>query len=200
MLQSKNKKFKKQDFIKGLKIIFKYLKVYKKDLIILSVLAIFSAIANGVVPYLAGRLFDAILSPSKVFDGATFEMPLFLFLIIIWGAVKLIADLVDWRSGIRNEKLSNIVHADYITKGFAKLLELPVSFHKQKRIGEIRERLDRASSGLSQIGGVFVEIAPQFLSIIIALLITFFIKPILASLLIAGIEAYILILARIVQP
>jgi len=191
---------KKEDFIKGLKIIFKYLRVYKKDLIILTILAIFSAIANGVVPYLAGRLFDAILDPSKVFIGTMLEMPLFLFFIIVWGLVKLAADLVDWQSGVRSEKLSNITHADYIAKGFGKLLELPLSFHKQKKMGEVGERLNRASSFLSQMAGVLIEIAPQFLSIVIALLITFLIKPILALMLIMGIVVYVLILVRIVPP
>jgi len=49
-------------------------------LIILSVLGVVSAIANGVVPYLVGRLFDAIISPAPVFAGTPAEMPIWLFL------------------------------------------------------------------------------------------------------------------------
>jgi len=44
---------------KGLKIIWKYLKEYKRDLIVLSILGVVSAAANGVVPFLAGKIFDS---------------------------------------------------------------------------------------------------------------------------------------------
>ena len=49
----------------GLKIIIKYLKDYKKDLIILSILGIIAAVLESIIPYLTGRLVDAILDPSN---------------------------------------------------------------------------------------------------------------------------------------
>ncbi|MBU2109768.1 hypothetical protein KKB71_02320, partial [Patescibacteria group bacterium] len=80
---------KKEYALNGLKIIFRYLGNYRKDLVILSVLGVVSAVANGVVPYIAGRLFDAILDPSKIFSGTKLEMPLWLFLILVWLLIKL---------------------------------------------------------------------------------------------------------------
>lgn len=195
-----NKKFKKEDFIKGFKIIFKHLRQYRKDLIVLTVLAIFSAVANGVVPYLAGRLFDAILSPSRVFLSTKIEMPLFLLFIIIWGVIKLIADLVDWRSGIRIGKLTMIIWADYIFRAFDRLLDLPLSFHKQKKMGEIGDRLSRAGNWLERISRMLMDIAPQFLSIIVGIAITLSINVVLSAILIAGIIVYIFILVKIVPP
>lgn len=200
MAKTINKKFKKEDFIKGLKIIFKHLRQYRKDLIVLTVLAIFSAVANGVVPYLAGRLFDAILSPSKVFVGTKIEIPLFLFLIIIWGIVKLIADLIDWRSGIRRDKLTIVIWADYMFRAFDRLLDLPLSFHKQKKMGEIGNRLGRAGGWLEQISKILMDISPQFLSIVIGIAITLLINPILSAILVAGIAVYVSILIKIVPP
>lgn len=49
---------KKKQTIKGLKIVFQHLGKYRSELIILSVLGVISAIANGIVPYLVGRFFD----------------------------------------------------------------------------------------------------------------------------------------------
>ena len=75
---------KKKSLKNGWKILFKYLLEYKSEVILLSVLGVISALANGTIPYITGRFFDAILSHEQVFVGTQIEMPLWLFLIIIF--------------------------------------------------------------------------------------------------------------------
>lgn len=192
---------KKKYTIKGLKIIFRYLSEYKKDLIILTVLGMVSAVANGVVPYLTGRLFDSILNPLRIFVGTRIEMPLFLFFIIVWGLVRLIGDIVDWQRGLKSDRLDNIVHADYLINAFSAILELPVSFHKTHKMGKITEKINRAAQSISRISGhIIIDLAPQFLSIVVGLSIVFLIKPLLASILILGVLVYIAILIKILSP
>jgi ABC-type multidrug transport system fused ATPase/permease subunit len=118
---------KKANIKKGFQIIFRYLVKYKKDLVILSVLSIASALANGFVPYIAGRLFDAILKPSQIFIGTKIEMSLWLFFIILWFLIKIMADIVDWRNKIQRENIGNITYSDYMVKGHSHILELPLS-------------------------------------------------------------------------
>jgi ABC-type multidrug transport system fused ATPase/permease subunit len=89
---------------KRFKIIVGYLKRYQRELGFLAVLGLVSAVANGVVPYLAGNLFDAILKPSKIFVLIA-KIPLWLFFIILWAIVELIASVVDWQSGLKNAYL-----------------------------------------------------------------------------------------------
>jgi len=192
---------KKANITKGFKIIFRYLAKYKKDLIALTVLGVVSALANGIVPYIAGRLFDAILKPSQIFPGTKIEMPLFLFFLIIWGLVRLIGDIVDWRNNLKSEKLSNIIHADYISNAFGVFLELPLSFHKNHKMGSIADKINRAANWISDIvGNIIIDLAPQFLSLIVALVITFSVKPVLASFLLIGVIIYVAILFKIISP
>lgn len=72
MIISKNK----EKFYQGLKVVAGYLANYKSDLIVLSFFGVASALANGAVPYLAGRFFDAILDTNKIFINTVVEMPL----------------------------------------------------------------------------------------------------------------------------
>ena len=186
---------------KGLKIIFRYLGNYKKEIIILAVLGIISAITNGAVPYLVGGLLDSILEPSKIFVGTKIEMPLFLFFLLIWLTVQLIADFVDWRSNIKNSYLSETIYSRYLIQGFGKLLELPLSFHKSHKMGDITDRINRGATHLSMItSNVIIDLAPQFLSIGVALGICFYVNYILASLLLFGVIVYVMIILKIAPP
>jgi len=189
--------FKKEKTFSELKIVGRYLASYKSELIAISILGIFSAIANGTVPYLAGRLFDAILKPVEIliFD---FKISLWLFFIIIWLIVRLISDLIDWIINSKSNRLENIVYADYIVKSFGVLLELPISFHRDRKMGEVVDRLNAAANWLSRlISDVLVNLAPQFLSVLASLIICFYVNYYLAAVLVFGVLIYALILIKV---
>ncbi|MEK7635722.1 MAG: ABC transporter ATP-binding protein [Patescibacteria group bacterium] len=191
----------KEKFYAGLKIVIRQLAVYKNELIILSFLGVVSAVANAVVPFLAGRLFDAILRPSKIFIGAFFEMPLWLFFIILWAVVRFITDAVDWIISKKGVQLEEYTHSDYVVNGFNILLELPLSFHKDKKLGEITDRIDRAANWISRIANdVIVGLSPQILSVFVVLIIAFFINYLLTLVLLVAIVIYVAILIKIAPP
>lgn len=182
----------------GLKIILQYLGRYRQELVILSVFSVVSAIANSAVPYLAGRLFDAILEPEKIFIIILGTIPLWLLLIILWAIVRLISDVIDWIIDGKSNRLENLIHFDYLTKGFNTLLELPVSFHREKKMGEVTDRMHQASHWISRIfGDVIITLSPQFLSIFVALAISFSINSYLASVLMLGIVVYTAVLVKV---
>jgi len=193
--------FKKTKVFKGFKIIFRYLAKYKKDLVVLSILSVISALANGFVPYIAGRLFDAILKPAKIFIGEGKEIPLWLFFIISWFLIKLIAELVDWRNKIKRENIGNITYSDYMVMGHSHILEMPLSFHKNRKMGAVIQKINFAANWLSTIvSDVIINLSPQFLSILVALIISFNINKTLTLILFLAVLLYILILLKIVQP
>lgn len=192
---------KKRYISNGLRIVFRYLAEYKKDLIILSVLGVISAFANGVIPYLVGRLFDAILKPAPVFVGTSVEMPIWLFFIILWGITQVVANVIDWIVKTRGDWVGVKLHAEYLSNNFSQLLEMPISFHANRNIGELTNRFDRAASALLTISGdVIINLAPQFLSLIVAFAITFLINVTLASILSFGVIVYIIILIKTASP
>lgn len=194
------KKPTKEKFYTGFKIIAKYLKPYKKELMVLSILGVFSAIANGGVPYLIGRLIDAVITPETIVIGGV-VISLAVFFLSLWIILQLIAAVADWRNRIKSVKLGVIVDTDYIAKAFGHLLELPLSFHKTHKIGEIAEKFNRTSDSLyTLISNVIIRLAPQFLSIIVALVLTFIINTVLSFILIAGVTIYIVIVFNLIKP
>src|SRR3989344_2341876 len=96
---------------------------------------------------------------------------------IIWFFVKIITDAVANRGNALNEKLGGDVEAEYLVRGFGKILEFPLSVHKSIKTGEMTNRISRASGYVSTIiTDILVRLAPQFLSIIAAFFFTALIK------------------------
>jgi ATP-binding cassette, subfamily B, bacterial MsbA len=184
----------------GFKVLFRYLALYKKQITILSIIGILSAIGNGTIPYLAGIFFDSILVDTtvRVFG---YVLPLYVGLLLAWIIVQAITYVIDWRINRMSEYLSNTVWTDYIAKSFGFLFELPLSFHKKNKIGEITTKINIAGNALETITGkIIITLTPQLLSIIIALSIAYYMKPLLAVFLLVGMCAYILTLIKSVGP
>lgn len=194
------KKLTTEKFYAGFKIVGKYLKPYKKELVTLSILGVFSAIANAGVPYLVGRLIDAIIEPSIAVIGTITISLAFLFL-FAWTILQLMSAVTEWIINLKSGKIGELLHSGYIARSFGFLLELPISFHKKKRTGEVTERLNRASGFLEEIThNVFIRLAPQFLSVIVALVLAFIINVLLAVVLVVGVLLYIIIAFNLIQP
>lgn len=192
-------KITKENLYTGVKVLWKYISQYRKEITILSVMGIFSAIGNGVIPYIAGRFFDSITT-DRVMTFLTQPIPMYAWFLIVWGVAQLITYILDWRINILSEKFSNIIWLDYLAKGFGYLLLLPASFHKTNKIGEVSQKINTAANLLETIAGrIVIDLSPQILSILIAFIVAFFLQPFLASILVAGVLVYILIFSSKIQ-
>jgi ATP-binding cassette, subfamily B, bacterial len=181
--------------------VFKYLLEYKNDVILLSVLGIISAIANGSIPYIIGSFFDALLESQKTFDGFVATMPLWAVLLATWAIAQIFANTVDWINDRRGRKIGTLVHTGFQARAFNNVLQLPMSFHKENKAGDISDRINRASWLLATlIENVIIQLAPQFLSVVVGVAIAFFIHPVLAFVLVGGVMLYIITLIKIVPP
>lgn len=198
-MDQQTEKLNKENLYTGIKVLLKYISQYRREIIVLSVMGILSAIGNGIVPYIVGRFFDVITSHETV-SVFSFIIPIYLFLLTIWAIIQLITYILDWKINILSEKFSNTIWLDYLAKGFGYLLLLPVSFHKTNKIGEISSKINAAASALETIAGrIVIDLSPQILSIIIAFSIAFYLKPILALFLLLGIIIYVFIFSTKIQ-
>lgn len=198
--QKQEDKITKEGLYTGFKVLLRYLGQYRGRIITLSVMGILSAIGNGVIPYIAGRFFDSIISPGTV-EILGYVFPLFMGLLVLWAIIQCVTYILDWRSTILSEYLSNTIWLDYLANGFSYLLMLPMSFHKKNKIGEIGNNINTAAGSLETIAGrIVIDLAPQILSILIALGIAFYVKPILAVFLVLGLVIYVFVLLRKVSP
>lgn len=198
-MDQQTEKLNKENLYTGIKVLLKYISQYRREIIVLSVMGILSAIGNGIVPYIVGRFFDVITSHETV-SVFSFIIPIYLFLLTIWAIIQLITYILDWKINILSEKFSNTIWLDYLAKGFGYLLLLPVSFHKTNKVGEISSKINAAASALETIAGrIVIDLSPQILSIIIAFSIAFYLKPILALFLLLGIIIYVFIFSTKIQ-
>ncbi len=190
---------KSNDTLNGWHILWKYLSVYKRELKLLAVLGVFSAIANGSVPYVMGKFLDAILTSHTVFGGTAFAMPFWGLMLGVWGVAQLVAIATDWTNEILEGKIAMRIYGNYRANAYAYLLQLPLRFHKDSKPGEINEAFNRAGHGLEVIlGNVVIDLAPKFLSIIIGLGFAFLMNTALALILLFGILVYLLVLFRMI--
>lgn len=194
----------KEDFEsqgRGWHIIFSYILKYKKEVVILSVLGLFSALANGAVPFIVGRFFDAIVAPNTLVHVAGFSLTLWVFLLSIWFLVQVVANGSDYVIDRLRRRLGTHIMSLFVTRAVSHLLTLPISFHKEHRHGDTWDRIMRAQNSLSRIvESVVIQVLPQLLSVAIGLIFAISIHPLLAVILIAGVIIYVATLIKVVSP
>ena len=96
-------KITKENLYTGWLVLWKYISQYRREIIILSVMGILSAIGNGFIPYIVGKFFDAITS-STLIDLLSYSVPIYIALLILWAVIQLITYILDWRINILSEK------------------------------------------------------------------------------------------------
>lgn len=175
-------------FFSGTAIIARQLRPYKKMLLWLSIFGLINATALAFVPLISGKIFDAIIKISQ--DPKALLMP-FIDLLIIWAILNIASNAISWWTGFHNDKLSTVMLAEYTAEGFSRLFEMPLGFHTMQKQGDTSDRINRAANWLDQIvSNVLLSLLPSFLSIFVALIITYFINWQLTIVLIAAIIIY----------
>lgn len=186
---------------KAWRILFKHLKDFKPSIILLAVLGIVSAIANGTVPYIVGSFLDALIDLSKTLSIGEVTIAAWLGFLLLWVCAQLAANFVDWIIDRRGRALRMTLQLGYQAKGFCHLLFVPLAFHKDEKIGELANHLSKTSWQIASIAENFlVSLTPQILSVIVGFTVTFFINPLFTFVLVLGVVVYILILIKLVAP
>lgn len=186
--------------LKSYRLLVKYLKNYKREIYFLGFLGIVFALVDGFVPYIVGRLFDAIISPEIVtLPFVLWSVPLFIVILVIWFVVQLFSNTLTWYSQDRNNRLGARIYTDFTAKSFGRLLELPLSFLKNNKLGDIGDRISRTADSLNVIiSDVAIDVGPDLLRIIVVFAIVFLINPLLSSFLLLGVLAYIGIMIYVI--
>jgi len=166
--------------------IIKILKENKKDVIIISFVATIGSLLSVVVPYIYGRLFDLAIIPNTSFN-------LLLSLVFIWLVVSLISNYTSNRATylgtIFGAKIAWVEEA----KAYGHFLTLPITFHKNKKTGEILNKLARGSWDIQSLILNLSNLFPQIIVLIFATIIIFVVQWQLALILFISFLIYILI-------
>ncbi|MEX0918733.1 MAG: ABC transporter ATP-binding protein [Candidatus Paceibacterota bacterium] len=161
-------------------VIIDFLAQHRRSAILVLIFGIISAIGNGAVPYITGRLFDTIITPETI-NITGRAIPTYVVFILILVIIQLVVMAIEYRLTLLRSVISFHARFDYQSKSYAKLLELPLSFHKKRKIGEVHSKISNAGGGFELISDrVLGSLGPQFLTIFVAISFLISINPILA--------------------
>lgn len=163
--------------------IWRYIQPYKKQVWLVATVAIINAGATAVTPYLYGQLVDLVIKQASLYW--------ILGGLLLWLILSLFGDWSSRFTFDRGSKVAIDAADDILFETSNHLISLPLSFHKQKKIGEIIRTISRASDFMESIvNQVVFYIAPMFLTFIIAMVIAGLINLPLALLLLFVIVIY----------
>jgi len=157
------------EIIQEFKIIWEYLRKYKKAVIKTAILAMFGATITAIIPYIYGRLVDAV-------SIEVFSLDFVLALLGIWFLMSLCSAILKRIISVSASFTSINVSNDLMCKSSEHIINLPLSFHKEKRVGEILSKITRAGERLREIIGYMAFwILPQFFTVFVGVIILFFV-------------------------
>lgn len=191
----------RQEIKKGLKAIWRHMQPFKKQVGLLAFLGIISATANGFVPYITGRFFDALIGVSNhtVTKGYGL-LPLWGFFLLMWTIIQLVANNTDWIMDRVRRKVSTALIFDIQTNGFVHLFRLPLKYHKDTHINSDLQKISNASWRVAAIMRYITDVGPQLLSVIIGITLAASINITLAIILFVGVVIYVSLLIKILLP
>jgi ABC-type multidrug transport system fused ATPase/permease subunit len=179
------------------KALLRQLAPHHTVLLSLTFLGIVSAIANGVVPYIMGKFFDTLITPSTVLVPSFGNVPSWILILAAWAVIQMFANTTSWFIDRKSRKLATDLEAGLQSRAFITLLTLPIAFHKHNRAGEITDTISKAGWMLSNLTTSILTIAPEVLTIGIGIWISFTLRPSLALVLLAGVGLYLIVLMRV---
>lgn len=180
--------------LKDIKIIWEYLKKYKKKVYLVATIALIGSAISAVIPYIYGRLVDIAVVEST-------SIKLIFEILGIWLLLSLVSSWTNRFSNREGENLGINAANNLLLEVSGHLLNLPTSYHKDKRIGEILQRVGRASDYLhSIIEETVFYVAPQLLTVVVALGILAWVEWKLSLALFFIIAAYALVTILKTKP
>ena len=155
---------------KDIKILWKYLKKYKNKVYFIVFMAIIASAVGAVIPYIYGRLVDIAIDEAG-------RIELIFGILGLWLVLTLIVTWVNRYVNRESTDVSVKSSNDFVLDATNHVMRLPIGFHKDKRIGEILQRIGRAGGFFeSIIDETVFSVAPGLLRAIIGLAILAFVE------------------------
>lgn len=197
---SEKGKIDKQKARKGFRIFSSLISRHKKTLSLLISLSIFGAILGGSVPYIAGKFFDSILQKGSVDLGFIQPIPLWAFFLGLWLIIQIATKVLDYSLFYSRTRFRTILKNLYILDGMKKMLHLPLSFHKDNKMGDTVSRIEKASAMLNSSVEFVIDAGAYMLSGIAGLFFVFWINYIFGFVILFSIVIYLAIVRKILVP
>lgn len=186
-------------FRAGVRGMWRHIRPHRSELVVLIALGFVSAAANGFVPYITGRFFDALIAVSHG-QGVTGNFPLWVLLLSLWALTQVIANNVDWIMDRMRRKMDDEVHFGIQASAIGHFFKLPLAFHTDAHINGELSKVGTAAWRITATMRTIIQVAPQFLSVIIGIVLAASINGTLAGILAIGVIVYVVLLVQMLRP
>lgn len=182
----------------GVRGIWRHARPYRAELLMLAVLGLISAAANGAVPYITGRFFDALIGLSQG-KSDTSSFPFWALMLALWAGIQIVANGIDWVMDRSRRKIDSYMHLNIQAEGFVHLFRLPLAYHADEHINAVLQKISMAGWRISSIMQNAIQIAPQLLSVVIGIVFAASISVPMAGILATGVAVYIILLLSMLR-
>ena len=172
-------------FTQDLKTIFFWLKPFKREMIIFSILAAIASAVSAFIPFLYGYLVDSVIAHKEIFYISS--------ILLFWLVLSIITDYINRYNDYHGAIIAVSAETNLIRKISNHVLKLPLAYLHKNKIGEIIRKINFAANHLEGISWIMIMLAPKFLTVIIALIFLLFINYWLATVLFIIIIIYLVI-------
>ncbi len=183
----------------GVRGIWRHALPYRNSLIGIAFLGSISAVANGSIPYITGRFFDALISLSQG-NPDTGAFPFWATMLALWAGIQIVANSIDWAMDRARRKIDSYLQITTQAEGFVHLLKLPLTYHTSAHINAALSKINMAGWRISSIIQNLIQIGPQFLSVAVGIILAATISVPMASVLATGVLIYIILLIFMLRP
>lgn len=152
------------EFIDDLKIIWRFLSKYKREVYVVFVVTIFASIVEAAVPYIYGRIVDLIIA-NRELTGVLFFLSVWLVLGLTksWGHRYVIS---------HGLMISMKCMQDFVMLLNRHSLNLNLAYHKKQKSGKMSSRYIKASDALEDIlNNIVFFFAPDVLIVLFVLIL-----------------------------
>lgn len=174
--------------------IIKYLRPYKKAVRVTVVLVVLEHVSYLILPIIYSRIVDIVTS------GHFFEKIVFI-LLFAWAVAEMLSNWFMRMRVIESNKIGYQASSDLINNSLRHLVNLPLSFHKGQKIGEIVQRFTRADNYIyTLIDQAIFSIIPYLITSFLAFVVILWINWILAILYAIFILVYVTVTIKMTEP
>lgn len=148
--------------------------------------AVFASAGMAFIPYIYGHLVDVAIAPNS-------QIKMIFQLIFLWLILSFVSDWLNRYSAKRAYEIATDVTNKLIVNLFHHLLNLPLKFHKEKKMGKVMRRVGRGIDQLFDlIDKTVFNFLPALITFIIALIILLFVQWQLSLILLIAVTCYVL--------
>lgn len=176
-----------------MKEIIKYLMKYKSDAYKAIGVSILVAGLSTAIPAIYGRLLDLILKNN--IDSQVY------ILLGVWLAISLATSVLNRYIVLKKHNIAIRCDRDLVAKASVHLVKMPISFHKDKKAGEVFDKITRAGNNLHNIiSQVVVTTVPKLFTFIIILIVLLSVNYYLFFIVLAIVVIYTLVTINKTRP